>query len=144
MHKDFKIHKVLSYWALRIVPSVVLLQSLLYKFGDDAESVYIYTTIGLGDDMRLLIAVIEFVAAFLLVYPPLSKEGAKIASVITSFLLFIHLFIVGIDLPVEGGHSDGIQLFGMTLVTLLTSLLVLNQEAEGITFIEKSSYFDSE
>lgn len=132
MQKDFKIHKVLSYWSLRIVPAVILIQSLLYKFGDDAESVYIFTTIGLGDDIRLMIAVVEFVAAFLIVYPPLSKQGAKLAAIITGSLLLIHLFIVGIDLPVEGGHSDGLQLFGMTLVTFLTSLLVLDQELEDM------------
>ncbi|WP_044210268.1 hypothetical protein [Flammeovirga sp. OC4] len=131
MQKDFRIHKVLSYWALRIVPSVILLQSLLYKFGDDAESVYIFTITGLGDDIRLLMAVFEFIAAFFLVYPPLSKEGAGLSVAITSFLLMVHLFIVGVDLPVEGGYSEGLQLFGMTLVAFLTSLLVLEQEVEG-------------
>ncbi|NME67685.1 DoxX family protein [Flammeovirga aprica] len=135
MQKDFKIHKVLSYWALRIVPAVILLQSLLYKFGDDAESVYIFTATGLGDDVRLLIAVFEFIAAFFLVYPPLSKEGARISLVITSFLLIVHLFVVGVDLPVEGGYTKGLQLFGMTLVAFLTSLLVLEQEIE-----EKRTY----
>ena len=88
MQKDFRIHKVLSYWALRIVPAVILIQSLLYKFGDDAESVYIFTTTGLGDDVRLLIAVFEFIAAFFFSVPTSFQRRSK------NFYCYYHIFVI--------------------------------------------------
>ncbi|AZQ63588.1 hypothetical protein EI427_15565 [Flammeovirga pectinis] len=144
MQKDFKIHKVLSYWALRAIPVVVLFQSLLYKMGEDPESVYIYYQLGLGDDIRLFIAVVEFIACFLLVYRSLCKWGAWIAVVLTSFQLLAQIFILGIDLPVEEGLSNGMQLFGMSLVTLLTCLLIIEQESRKSTYFkQKTSYMES-
>ncbi|WP_281615428.1 hypothetical protein [Flammeovirga sp. SubArs3] len=138
MHKDFCTHKVLSYWALRIVPSVILLQSLLYKFGDDGAYVYIFLEMGLGDDMRLLFAVVEFIGSIFLVQSVYCRWGAYIG-IFVSLLSIIPFVILGFELPVENSFASGLQLFGMSLVVLMTSLLILEQELGRIQKTSKST-----
>ncbi|ELR70081.1 hypothetical protein C900_04078 [Fulvivirga imtechensis AK7] len=69
----------ISSWIARIVAAVILLQTLYFKFTGAAESVYIFTTIGMEPWGRIGSGVAELVAAVLLLVPATAWLGALLA-----------------------------------------------------------------
>jgi hypothetical protein len=60
--------KILS-WILRIVAAAILAQTLFFKFTAHPDSVAIFTAIGMEPEGRILIGVLELIAAVLLLVP---------------------------------------------------------------------------
>jgi len=66
-------------WICRIAAAVILLQTLFFKFTGAAESVYIFSKVGLEPWGRLGSGVAELVAAILILFPPTTWLGAGLA-----------------------------------------------------------------
>lgn len=121
---------------LRIIPAVLLLQSLFFKFSAAPESVLLFTTIGMEPFGRIGIGIGELFVAFLLLYRPLAFLGALGSAGLMSGALYFHLFTplgVAIDLP-DGGNDGGV-LFLMALVIFLLSLLIVYFHRSAISGI---------
>ncbi|XOV94015.1 MAG: DoxX family protein [Bacteroidota bacterium] len=111
--------KVLE-WCFSIIPSLILLQTLYFKFTADEESVYIFTQVGMEPVGRIGSGIVELVAGVLLLIPNLRVYGAMLALGVISGAIFFHLTILGIEV-----HGDGGLLFYLALVVFFSSLVVL-------------------
>ena len=66
-------------WFLRIVAAVILLQTLFFKFTGAAESVYIFSTLGMEPWGRIGSGVAELIASILLLMPGTVVYGDEAA-----------------------------------------------------------------
>jgi hypothetical protein len=113
-------------WILRIVPAIILLQTLFFKFSGAEESVYIFTTLGVEPWGRIGSGVMELIAGFLFltkyyVWGSLISVGIMFGAVMS------HILILGYVIMDDGG-----QLFIMALVALVFSALLVWQQREVI------------
>lgn len=124
--------KKIVNFVIRIVPAVILLQTLFFKFAASAESVFIFETLGMEPVGRIASGIAEAVAAVLLLIPRTKIYGAMLAGGIMLGAIASHLFVLGIEVKGDGG-----LLFALALVTLVCCLLVLYADREKITQLIK-------
>lgn len=101
-------------WGLRILASLILLQSLIYKFGAHPDSVLLFTELGVEPLGRVCLGILELVVAILILYPKTTLLGGILGFFIMVGALFTHIFLVGIQF-----NNDGGKLFGLALVCFL-------------------------
>ena len=109
MKKSFVFH-----WSLRIIAAVILLQTLFFKFTASAESVYIFSTLGIEPYGRIFSGIGELVAAVLILIPRTTLLGAVLGLGIISGAIASHVFVLGIEVKNDGG-----LLFILALVVFL-------------------------
>jgi uncharacterized membrane protein YphA (DoxX/SURF4 family) len=107
-------------WTLRIVPAIILLQTLFFKFSAAPESVYIFSTLGLEPWGRILVGIAELIAAVLLLIPGTTVLGAALGIVLMSGALFGHLTKLGIVVQNDGG-----ELFILAVIVFIACLILL-------------------
>ena len=117
-------------WVLRIVPAAIMLQTLFFKFTGAAESIYIFSKLGLEPVGRYGSGVAELIAGTLLLIPRYSVWGAALALGVMGGAILSHLFVLGIEVMDDGG-----QLFYMALITAACSAVIL--------FLNRQFVFDT-
>jgi putative oxidoreductase len=107
-------------WILQIIASVILLQTLFFKFTAAPESVYIFKTLGLEPWGRIGTGIIELIASVLILTPRTVTIGAIIGLGVISGAIFSHLTKLGIVVMNDGGLLFGLALavFGCCAVVL--------------------------
>ena len=112
-------------WVLRIVPAAIMLQTLFFKFTGAAESVYIFSKLGIEPWGRYGSGVVELIAGILLLIPRYSVWGAVLALCVMGGAILSHLTVLGVNVM-----GDKVQLFYMALITAVCSavILFLNRE----------------
>ncbi|WP_437373063.1 DoxX family protein [Maribacter litoralis] len=100
------------YWILRIVPAIILLQTLYFKFSAAPESVFIFSTLGVEPYGRIGLGVIELITAILILIPKTAFYGTLTALALMVGAIFSHLFVLGIVVQNDGG-----TLFILALLT---------------------------
>ncbi|MFK7968757.1 MAG: DoxX family protein [Bacteroidia bacterium] len=105
-------------WALRIIPAIILLQTLFFKFMGAPESVYIFETVGMEPWGRYGSGVVELIAAVLLLVPRTAGIGAVLALGTISGAIFFHLTKLGIAVQGDGG-----LLFYLAIIVFITSAI---------------------
>jgi len=88
--------RTIGIWILRLVPAVILLQTLYFKFTAQPESVQLFTRIGMEPYGRIGTGVLELVAAILILIPRYTGYGAILGLVIMTGALYFHLTKIGI------------------------------------------------
>lgn len=121
--------KEILLWILRITASVILLQTLFFKFSGAEESVYIFSTLGVEPYGRIGSAIAELIAAILILIPKTTWLGAFGATGIMIGAILSHLFVLGIEVQNDGG-----LLFALAVITLLCSL--------GLLYFNKNKLFN--
>ena len=106
--------------ALRLVITIILGQTLFFKFSGAAESVYIFEQVGQEPVGRIGSGVVELIACVLLWVPMATPVGALLALGTMSGAIFFHLTKLGIEVQDDGG-----LLFALALVTWAASAAVL-------------------
>lgn len=101
-------------WGLRILAAIILIQSLIFKFGAHPDSVMLFTTLGVEPFGRICLGVIELIVAILILTPKTTLLGAILGIFIMSGALGAHIFQIGIIF-----NNDGGKLFGLALVCFL-------------------------
>jgi uncharacterized membrane protein YphA (DoxX/SURF4 family) len=91
-------------WILRLAASIILLQTLFFKFTAAPESVYIFTKIGMESWGRVGSGVIELTACVLILIPRTTSIGALFAIGTMSRAIFYHLTELGIDVLNDKGR----------------------------------------
>ncbi len=119
-----KTQKIIS-WTLRIIIAAILFQTLFFKFTGAAESVYIFSKLGLEPAGRIGAGVAELIAVILLLIPATVIYGALLSLGVISGALMTHLTKLGIVVINSDGTSDGGLLFALALIVFLGSVLVL-------------------
>ena len=121
--------KEIIIWILRITASVILLQTLFFKFSGTEESIYIFSTLGIEPYGRIGSAIAELIAAILILIPKTTWLGALGAAGIMIGAILSHLFVLGIEVQNDGG-----LLFALAVITLLCSL--------GLLYFNKNKLFN--
>jgi hypothetical protein len=119
---------LIFYWGARIVAALILLQTLFFKFSGAAESVYIFSAVGMEPWGRIGIGVLELFAAVLLCVNSTAWLGAGLSFGLMSGALLMHLTILGIVVQDDGGY-----LFALALIVLACSLFVLVVNREKLS-----------
>lgn len=120
-------------FALRIIVTVILIQTLRFKFTAHPDSVYIFKTIGLEPIGRIGIGVLELIAGVLLLIPKTVWLGAGLTLGIIGGAIFMHLTTLGIQVNKDGG-----LLFGTAVFTFILSAIILLLYKRDIPFLKKS------
>ncbi len=121
-------------WALQIVASVILLQTLYFKFSAQPESVYIFSKLGAEPYGRIGSGIVELTAGILLLTPRFAWAGALIAAGVMVGAVFSHLTLLGIE--VMGDHGE---LFILALTVFISSALILVLRRKEIPVVK--NYF---
>lgn len=120
-------------WAVRLTAAIILLQTLYFKFGGEAESVYIFSTLGVEPWGRIGSGIVELIASLLILIPRTSWIGAGIGLGVMAGAIFSHLTILGIEVLGDGGY-----LFFLAVVVTLSCLLILGlTRAEWIPILQR-------
>jgi hypothetical protein len=107
-------------WVLQLIVAGILLQTLFFKFTGAAESVYIFSRLGVEPWGRIGSGVVELIAAILLLVPATTTVGAALALAVITGAILSHLTVLGIEVQGDGG-----LLFGLALTVLVASALIL-------------------
>jgi len=83
-------------WVLRLIPAILLLQTLYFKFTGQPESVRLFTAIHMEPWGRIGTGVIELFAAVLLLIPRYTGYGALLGMAMMTGAIYFHLTKIGI------------------------------------------------
>ena len=114
----------IGLWVLRLLPAIILLQTLYFKFTAHPQSVKLFATIGLGPSGRIGTGILEGIAAILILIPRFTGFGALLGLMLMTGALYFHLTKLGI-------YFDGDPiLFIYALVTFAccAALILLNKQ----------------
>ena len=117
---------------LKLIPAVILLQTLYFKFSGAPESVYIFETLGLEPHGRIGSGIAELIASILLLIPKTAWAGAGLALGVISGAIVSHLTQLGIEVQGDGGY-----LFFLALVVFACSSAVLWMNRKDIPILGK-------
>ncbi|MDF0716126.1 DoxX family protein [Muricauda sp. 334s03] len=117
---------------LRIVPTVILLQTLYFKFSAAPESVYIFEQLGLEPWGRIGLGIIELIVALLILIPKTTWIGALLGIGIMLGAIFSHITQLGIVVQNDGG-----TLFILALVTFIFCLILVWINRNQIPYLNK-------
>lgn len=107
-------------WIGQIGAALILAQTLFFKFSGAAESVYIFSTLGVEPWGRLATGAMEAVVVVLLLIPRSAAVGALLGAGMMLGAAGAHLGPLGIEV-----HGDGGFLFGLALVAFCFCSLTL-------------------
>lgn len=107
-------------WILRIAASVILLQTLYFKFSGAPESVYIFSALGMEPYGRIGSGIAELIVALLILIPKTTWLGALGGCGVMIGAIFSHIFVLGVEVQGDGGF-----LFALALITLVCCLVLL-------------------
>lgn len=119
-------------WILRIGASVILAQTLFFKFTAAPESVYIFDKVGLGAPGRIGSGIAELIAVILLLIPGTVWLGAALALAVMGGAIMSHLTVLGIVVMNDHG-----LLFGLALTVAFCSAILLVIHRRSIPLIGK-------
>lgn len=119
-------------WVCRLTAAIILVQTLFFKFTGAAESVYIFTKVGMGPWGRYGSGVAELIASILLLIPSLAWAGALLALGVMGGAIFSHLTVLGIVVQNDGG-----LLFGLAVTVAVCSLITLILHRRQIPFVSQ-------
>lgn len=106
--------KIVINWGLRLVPAVILLQTLFFKFSGAEESVRLFSTLGAEPYGRIGLGIVELVTVFLLLIPKTAVYGATAGLFIMAGAIVSHVFILGLEV-----NNDGGTLFLLAVITFV-------------------------
>ncbi len=118
--------KNVLYWGARIVAAIILLQTLYFKFTASAESVYIFTTVGMEPWGRIGTGVVELIAGIALL-TRWAWLGAGLGLGLMVGAIGMHFTLLGIEVQGDGG-----RLFIYAVLVALCSVLVLFKDWDRV------------
>jgi uncharacterized membrane protein YphA (DoxX/SURF4 family) len=119
-------------WVLQIIASIILLQTLYFKFSAAPESVYIFSKLGVEPYGRIGSGIIELIAGILLLTPRYSWLGALIGVGVMSGAILSHVTVLGIE--IMGDHGE---LFILALSVFVCCAIILFYKRGEIPYINK-------
>jgi len=121
----------ISYWALRIIPAIIFLQTLFFKFTAAPETIYIFEKLGAEPIGRIASGVMELIAALLLLNPKTTWLGATLGIGVIGGAILSHLTILGIEVQGDGG-----TLFGMAILVFVCCAILVWQLRKEIPILK--------
>jgi uncharacterized membrane protein YphA (DoxX/SURF4 family) len=109
--------QTIFFWISRIVASIILLQTLFFKFSGAPESIEIFTKLGIEPWGRIGTGIVELVASILILIPSTVWLGSTLAIGLMAGALISHLTVLGVVVQNDNG-----QLFSYALIVLVCAL----------------------
>ncbi|MEA5457970.1 hypothetical protein VB796_02930 [Arcicella sp. LKC2W] len=106
-------------WTAQIIASFILGQTLFFKFSGAAESMALFTKLGIEPFGRYAAGTMELITVILLLNARRAWLGAIFGIGTMSGAILAHLTILGIESEYDGGY-----LFFLALITLTCCLTV--------------------
>jgi len=107
-------------WIFRLLATLIMLQTLYFKFTAHPQSVHLFTILGMEPWGRIGIGVLELIASLLILYPRTTGYGALLGLGLMSGAIFFHLTKLGIKFDGDYG------LFTYAVITFVScAVLVL-------------------
>lgn len=123
-------------WILRILAAIILLQTLYFKFTGAAESIELFTKLGIEPVGRIGIGIIELITGIALLIPRTVFIGAFLGTGIMLGAILSHVFVLGIS-----SNGDGGLLFLLAIVVLICSIsLLFLHKTKGISLLHQLLY----
>lgn len=119
------------FFCLRLLVSILLLQTLFFKFTGASESVYIFETLGMEPWGRIGSGITELIAAILIMIPRTVWLGSVLSVGVISGAIFFHLTKLGIEVQDDGG-----TLFILALIVFVCSVIILWSQRREIPIIK--------
>ncbi len=120
-------------WSLRLTVSIILLQTLYFKFTAHPDSVHIFSELGVEPWGRIGLGVIELITVLLILLPKTKVIGMAISLGIILGALFSHILVLGVNVKNDGGG-----LFTLAIIVLIAStLFLIIHKNELISLIQK-------
>ena len=107
-------------WALRLIPAIILLQTLFYKFTAHPDSVAIFSKLHAEPYGRIFSGVLELITAVLILNPKTTFWGAILGFFTMLGAITSHIFILGINT-----NNDGGKLFFLAVTVLVFCVILL-------------------
>ncbi|HQS25139.1 MAG: DoxX family protein [Sphingobacteriia bacterium 24-36-13] len=121
---------------LRILAAIILLQTLYFKFTGAAESIELFTKLGVEPVGRIGIGIIELITGIALLIPKTVFIGAFLGTGIMLGAILSHVFVLGIS-----SNGDGGLLFLLAIVVLICSVsLLFLHKTKGISLLHQLLY----
>ena len=114
-------------WVLRIVPAVIFLQTLFFKFTASEESVFIFSKLGMEPYGRIGSGIAELIAAILILIPRTTLYGAVLGMGILGGAIISHIFVLGIEVKNDGG-----LLFALAILSFICCLMLAFRHRTGL------------
>ncbi len=113
----------ISLLIVRIVPAIILMQTLYFKFTAAPESVEIFTKLHAEPWGRIATGILELIAGLMLLIPPTATLGAALGLVLMCGAIASHLFVIGIE-----SNGDQGQLFILAVIVFFCCVAVIYLE----------------
>ncbi|MBL7878936.1 MAG: DoxX family protein [Chryseobacterium gambrini] len=113
-------------WALRLIPALILLQTLFFKFTAHPDSVAIFSQLHAEPFGRIFSGVLELITAVLILNPKTTFWGAVLGLVTMIGAIASHIFILGINT-----NNDGGKLFYLALTVFVFCVILLIKFKKG-------------
>lgn len=112
--------KKIVNWVIRLVPVIIMLQTLYFKFSAAPESVYIFSKIGMEPYGRIGIGVLELIASILILMPRTTSYGAVLGLGLMLGAIRFHVTELGIEVQNDGG-----KLFYLAVIVAVFCVLLI-------------------
>jgi uncharacterized membrane protein YphA (DoxX/SURF4 family) len=123
-------------WILRILAAIILLQTLYFKFTGAAESIELFTKLGVEPVGRIGIGIIELITGIALLIPRTVFIGAFLGTGTMLGAILSHVFVLGIS-----SNGDGGLLFLLAIIVLICSIsLLFLHKTKGISLLHQLLY----
>ncbi len=118
---------------LRVAAAIILLQTLYFKFTAAAESVELFTKLGVEPWGRIGTGIIELITSILLLLPSTVFIGALLGVGLMGGAIASHLAVIGI-----ASKGDGGQLFMLAIIVMVCCLtIMLLYKQQGMALINR-------
>ncbi len=107
-------------WIVKLIAVTILVQTLYFKFTASAESVYIFSTLGIEPYGRIGSGIVELIASLLILISRTTLLGSIIGLGIMTGAIISHLTKLGIEVQNDGG-----TLFILALTTFLCCAILV-------------------
>jgi uncharacterized membrane protein YphA (DoxX/SURF4 family) len=120
-------------WILRIAAAAILLQTLYFKFTGHAESVELFTKLGVEPWGRIGTGIIELITGIVLLIPATAFIGAILGIGLMFGAILSHLTVIGIE-----SKGDGGQLFMLAIIVMVLCIIIsVMHKQQGVNLINK-------
>jgi putative oxidoreductase len=103
------------------------------KLNSGPQDIELFTTLGMEPTGRIIIGLIELMAAVFLIIPAFSAVGALLAVGVMFGAVIAHLTVIGVVVQNDGGKH-----FALLCVVLFTSMIVLYRRRHHLPMVGKS------
>lgn len=120
-------------WVLRIIPAVIMLQTLSFKFTAHPQSVRLFSILNMEPWGRIGIGILELIAGILLLVPVTTRLGALLGAGIMAGAIFFHITNPKLGIYFEGSPT----LFIYACISIVCCLLLIYHYRYSILLLIK-------